>query len=256
MEKQVALVTGASRGIGFGTALALANEGFSVALNASSGSEKLQASVDRLQKIGCHAIAVPFDVSEIGNHDHHLAHVEEELGCLTTLVNNAGVSVLSRGDPLDVEENSWDRCHSVNAKALFFLCQKFARRLAARKKSADLHHSIVNVTSANAVASAETRIEYCASKAAAAMVSKTLAVRLAREGIHVYDVQPGLIETDMTAGVIASYAHRAKAGLTLIPRVGTPDDIGTTIATLASGRLPYVTGQVISADGGLTVQRF
>jgi NAD(P)-dependent dehydrogenase (short-subunit alcohol dehydrogenase family) len=117
-------------------------------------------------------------------------------------------------------------------------------------------HAIVNVTSSNATAVAEPRAEYAVSKAAAAMASKAWAVRLAREGIHVYDVQPGLIATDMTAAVIDTYRARAEAGLTLLPRVGTPEEMGTIIATLASGRLPYTTGQVISADGGLLVPRF
>ena len=114
----------------------------------------------------------------------------------------------------------------------------------------------MNVTSSNAVAVAVPRAEYCASKAAAAMVSKTWAARLGAEEIAVYDVQPGLIATDMTAPVIESYAARAKDGLTLLPRVGTPEEMGTIIATLASGKLPYTTGQAISADAGLLLPRF
>jgi NAD(P)-dependent dehydrogenase (short-subunit alcohol dehydrogenase family) len=117
-------------------------------------------------------------------------------------------------------------------------------------------HSIVNVTSSNAVAVAVHRTEYCASKAAAAMASKALAVRLGPENIAVYDVQPGLIATDMTASVIETYRKRAEEGLTLLPRVGEPQEMGTIIATLASGRLPYTTGQVISADAGMLVSRF
>ena len=114
----------------------------------------------------------------------------------------------------------------------------------------------MNVSSSNAVAVAEPRAEYAASKAAAAMISKTWAVRLGREGIAVYDVQPGLIATDMTASVIEKYSEHAANGLTLIPRVGEPEEIGTIIASLASGKLPYTTGQIISADGGLLVPRY
>ena len=141
-------------------------------------------------------------------------------------------------------------------KAMFFLTQAFAKRVLSRARNPDQFHAIVNVTSSNAVAVAEPRAEYAASKAAAAMVSKTWAVRLGREGIAVYDVQPGLIATDMTAPVIAQYETRAKAGLTLFPRVGQPEDMGAIIAALASGKLPYTTGQTISADGGLLVPRF
>jgi NAD(P)-dependent dehydrogenase (short-subunit alcohol dehydrogenase family) len=171
-------------------------------------------------------------------------------------VNNAGVGVLQRGDLLDVSEASWDRCLAVNSKAVFFISQAFARRLLARERPADVFHSIVNVTSSNAVAVAVQRSEYCASKAAAAMVSKALAVRLGPENIAVYDVQPGLIATDMTAPVIEMYRKRAEEGLTLMPRIGQPEEMGAIIATLAAGRLPYTTGQTISADAGMLVPRF
>jgi 3-oxoacyl-[acyl-carrier protein] reductase len=252
--KQVALVTGAARGIGLGAALALAREGFDVAINSLTEDAELSDAVAQVKALGARAIGVPFDVADLTAHTGALAHIEAALGPLTSLVNNAGVGVMSRGDPLDVTEASYDRCLSVNTKAMFFLTQAFARQIIGRDRS--LFHSVVNVTSANATAVAEPRAEYVVSKAAAAMVSKAWAVRLAREGIHVYDVQPGLIATDMTAPVIDAYRQRAEAGLTLLPRVGTPEEIGRIIASLASGRLPYTTGQVISADGGLLVPRF
>ena len=100
------------------------------------------------------------------------------------------------------------------------------------------------------------RAEYCASKAAAAMISKTFAVRLGKDNIHVYDVQPGLIDTQMTQAVIQQYEQRAKEGLTILPRIGTPEDMGKIIASLASGQLPYTTGQTISADAGMLISRF
>lgn len=256
MGRQVALVTGSSRGIGLGAACALAREGFAVALNGPADDAELAAALESVRALGAEAAAVPFDVTDLADHDAALARAEAALGPLTTLVNNAGVGVLKRGDPLEVSEESWDRCLAVNAKAMFFLTQAFAKRLLARERDPGLFHAIVNVTSANAVAVAVPRAEYCASKAAAAMVSKTWAVRLGREGIAVYDVQPGLIATEMTAPVIDSYAQRAREGLTLFPRVGTPEDMGAIIAALASGKLPYTTGQAISADAGMLVPRF
>jgi 3-oxoacyl-[acyl-carrier protein] reductase len=252
----VALVTGSSRGIGLATAEALAREGFSIALNGPVADDELSRAVDRITAIGVPVVAAPFDVSDIARHDSELARIEAALGPLTTLVNNAGVGVLSRGDLLDVTEASWDRCLTINTKAMFFLSQAFARRLLSRPRPAAQFHSIVNVTSSNAVAVAVQRSEYCASKAAAAMVSKTLAVRLGPENIAVYDVQPGLIATDMTAPVIEMYRKRAEEGLTLFPRVGQPEDMGAIIASLASGKLPYTTGQAISADAGMLVPRF
>ena len=256
MNHQVALVTGSSRGIGLAIAIALAKAGIAVAINGSRESSQLQNAKSSIEKMGVKCIAIPFDVSEYIEHDNHLDAVEASLGPITTLVNNAGISVLNRGDLLDVSEASWDRCLAVNAKALFFLSQKTARRMIKIKHDKSIGCSIINITSSNAVAVAETRAEYCASKAAAAMVSKAFAVRLGREGIPVYDVQPGLISTDMTAPVIDSYASRAKEGLTLIPRVGEAEEIGTIVASLATGKLPYTTGQAISADGGMLISRF
>lgn len=253
--RPVALVTGSSRGIGLAAAEALAREGFAVALNGPADDGELSSAVARIAALGVPAVAAPFDVTKIDRHDAALADIEARLGPLTTLVNNAGVGVLKRGDMMEVTEESWDRCFDVNAKAMFFLSQAFGRRLLSRKRP-PLFHAIVNITSSNAVAVAEQRSEYCASKAAAAMVSKTLAVRLGREEIAVYDVQPGLIATEMTAPVIDAYRERAEQGLTLFPRIGLPGDIGTLIASLASGRLPYTTGLSIPADAGMLVPRF
>lgn len=252
----VALVTGASRGIGLAAAEALIDQGFAVAVNGIADDQELRDAVARLRDGGGTAMAVPFDVTDIASHADQLARIEAELGPLTTLVNNAGVGVISRGDLLDVSEESWDRCQSVNSKAMFFLSQAFALLLLSHPRSPDQFHAIVNVTSSNANAVAVARSEYCASKAAAAMVSKALAVRLGSENIAVYDVQPGLIATDMTAPVIDQYRARAEEGLTLLPRIGQPQEMGAIIATLASGRLPYTTGQVISADAGMLVPRF
>ncbi|PWJ20882.1 Enoyl-(Acyl carrier protein) reductase [Jannaschia seohaensis] len=183
-------------------------------------------------------MALPFDVAELAAHEAALDQLEAELGPLTTLVNNAGVGVMERGDPLNASEASWDRCLKVNAKALFFLTQAVAKRLIGREGL----RVIVSITSSNASAVAVPRSEYCASKAAAAMATAAWAARLGPEGVQVYDVRPGLIATDMTAPVIAQYEQRAKDGLTLIPRVGQPEEVGEIVATLATGGLPDTTG--------------
>ncbi|OUJ03916.1 3-ketoacyl-ACP reductase [Acetobacter cibinongensis] len=253
---QVALVTGASRGIGLAVAEALAKEGFSLAVNGLNDDEELAAAVRHLSSFGVPVMPLPFDVAKQEYHSDVFAKIENELGPVTTLVNNAGVGVMQRGDMLDVTAESWDRCFVVNAKAVFFLSQAFARYVLARPRVVDAFYAVVTITSSNAVAVATARSEYCASKAAAAMVSKTLAVRLGPENIAVYDVQPGLIATEMTAPVIEQYRKRAADGLTLFPRVGSAVEIGRIVATLARGDLPYTTGQVIAADAGMLVPRF
>ena len=256
MSRRVALVTGPSRGIGLAAAVALAREGFAVAVNGPAADEELSRAAEAVRGEGGDVFAAPFDVTDLAAHDAILGRVEDALGPLTTLINNAGVGVMQRGDPLDVTEASFDRCLAVNTKAAYFLTQAFARRLLGRARDAELFHAVINVTSSNAVAVAEPRSEYCVSKAAAAMGSKAWAVRLGRESIAVYDVQPGLIATEMTAPVIAQYEERARAGLTLIPRIGQASEMGDIIAALAAGRLPYTTGQVISADAGMLVPRY
>lgn len=253
---QAALITGSSRGIGLGAARELAKEGFAIALNAPAEDAEMIEALTEIKALGVPTIAMCFDVADLRAHRSMLDEIEHQIGPLTTLVNNAGVGVMQRGDPLEVTEESYDRCMAVNAKAMFFLSQAFANQLLNRGRDDTLFYSIVNVTSSNAVAVAVPRAEYCASKAAAAMISKTFATRLGDENIHVYDVQPGLIDTQMTAPVIEEYEQRAKDGLTLLPRIGTPGDMGKIIAALASGKLPYTTGQTISADAGMLVPRF
>ena len=257
MSVQAAMVTGASRGIGLSTAVALAKKGFAVAINCLEDNEEADRAIAQIALIGGRCVKIIGDVSDLNAHASMLAEAEAAIGPLTTLVNNAGVSVLERGDLLDVSEASYDRCMAVNAKAHFFLSQAFAKRVVTRERDGDLFHSLIAVTSANASAASIHRGEYCASKAAAAMIAQVFAARLGAEQVAVYDVRPGVIETDMTKNVTESYRQRIRdEGLTLLPRTGKPDDIGETIAMLASGGLPYTTGQVIATDGGMLVSRF
>lgn len=254
--QQVAFITGSARGIGFAIAKALAQKGFAIAINDREDSDELNNAYKALLQMGAKAVKIPLDVTHIAQYDDVLDKIESQLGHITTLVNNAGVSVLHRGDMLEVSEESFDRCMNINSKAMFFLSQAYAKRVLARKRNKDIFYSIINITSSNARAVALPRTEYAVSKAAAAMISQSFAVRLGSEGIYVYDVQPGLISTEMTKTVIDQYDQRAKDGLTVIPRVGQADEIGAVTANLANGAMPYVTGQVISADGGLLISRY
>jgi NAD(P)-dependent dehydrogenase (short-subunit alcohol dehydrogenase family) len=249
-----ALVTGARRGIGKAIALALAEEGFNVAVADIVDSDELQGVARTIADMGRKAAAVVTDISDITTHAATLDSAEKKIGALTTLVNNAGVSVMHRGDLLDVTTESYDRCLNVNTRGTFFFTQAFARRLLEVKTSA--HRSIINITSANATAVSIARGEYCVSKAGASMTSKLFAARLSNEGIGVYEIQPGFIETDMTAPSKAKYDKLIDDGLTVIKRFGTPEEVARIARTMAAGLLPYTSGQMILADGGLMTVRY
>jgi NAD(P)-dependent dehydrogenase (short-subunit alcohol dehydrogenase family) len=161
-----------------------------------------------------------------------------------------------RGDLLDVGVESFDRCLAVNTRGLFFLLQAFARQLLQAQPLEGIHRSIVVTTSSNAEAVSINRGEYCVSKAAASMVTKLFAARLAPHGIGVYEVRPGIIKTPMTAPSTEKYdAFFANDGAPM-PRWGEAEEVGRCIATLAAGDLPYTVGQAVAVDGGLTLKRF
>ncbi len=247
----VAIVTGAARGIGRAIACALGAHGFDVAACDLAPPEHTAADV---MKAGQRSIALACDVAHIGQHHALLDEVSKRLGAPSILVNNAGVSVTSRGDLLEASPESYDRCQAVNTRGAFFLTQAFARRVLGVKS--DAHRCIITVTSANASAPSIMRGEYCISKAGAAMITKLFAARLSNEGVGVYEIQPGFIETDMTAPSKARYDKLIDDGLTVIKRFGSPEEVARIAVTLAQGLLPYTSGQVIHADGGLLSVRY
>lgn len=249
-----ALITGARRGIGKAIALALADAGFDIAAVDLENGAELAGVAAEIKAKGRKAVALAGDVGQIETHDTLLDAAAKAVGPLTTLVNNAGVSVMSRGDLLDVTAESYDRCLDINTRGTFFLTQAFARRLL--KVASTAHRSIVTVTSANAIAPSIARGEYCISKAGASMMSKLFAARLSNDGIGVYEIQPGFIETDMTAPSKAKYDALIEGGLTVIKRFGRPEEVARIAVTLATGLLPYTTGQVIQADAGLLTVRY
>jgi NAD(P)-dependent dehydrogenase (short-subunit alcohol dehydrogenase family) len=255
-SRPIALITGARRGIGKAIAVGLAQAGFDVAINDLAPSAELDAAVAEALAQGVRAAAVIGDVARLDHHASLLDAAERSLGPLTTLINNAGVSVMNRGDLLEVMSESYDRCQSVNTRGLFFLTQAFAKRLLARPRPVSLHHSIVTVTSANAIGVSVNRGEYCVSKAGASMISKLFAARLSNDGIGVYEIQPGFIETDMTAPSKARYDKLIDDGLTVIKRWGRPEEVARIAVTLATGGLPYTSGQAIAADAGLLTVRY
>jgi len=256
MSGYAALITGSSRGIGKGIALALARAGFAIGINARKHNEEVEGTLAELSDLGVTAAAVVGDVGNIDGHQAMLDTAEAALGPLTTLVNNAGVSVMSRGDLLDVTPESYDRCQTINTRGAFFLTQAWASRVMARERDPALHHAVITVSSANALAASILRGEYCISKAGMSMMAKLFAVRLGGDDIGSYEIQPGLIETDMSAPAQDMYRRRIKEGLTITQRMGLPSDMGSIAASMATGQLAFCTGQSVQADGGLLIQRF
>jgi NAD(P)-dependent dehydrogenase (short-subunit alcohol dehydrogenase family) len=250
----VAIVTGAQQGMGKAIALALAAEGYDVAAVDLQKTPRLDEVVAACATKGVKAFGFACNIGDIAAHTRLLDEVEDALGAVTTLVNNAGVSVKVRGDLLDVTPDSYDHCLNINTRGTFFLTQAFAKRL--RDSVTVCHRSIINITSANASAVSIARGEYCISKAGASMMSKLFAARLSDEDIGVYEVQPGFIDTEMVAPSKAKYDALIEGGLTVIKRFGKPEEVARIVVTLANGLLPYTSGQAIQADGGLLTVRY
>lgn len=256
MSGYAALITGASRGIGKGVALALAEQGFAIAVNALEHDAEVEETLELLKARGVSVVAAIGDIADLSRHEAILETASAGIGDLTTLVNNAGVSVLQRGDLLEVTTESYDRCQTVNARGTFFLTQAWAKRALKRPAPPGLHRSIITISSSNAVAVSIARGEYCVSKSAASMIAKLFAVRLGPHDIGSYEIRPGIIETPMTAVVKDVYERRIAEGLTVVPRMGQPSDIGDMCIALATGKLAFCTGQALQADGGLVIPRF
>jgi NAD(P)-dependent dehydrogenase (short-subunit alcohol dehydrogenase family) len=196
------------------------------------------------------------DVGRLEDHDRVLDAAAGVCGRIDLLVNNAGVAPLARRDILETEPASYDRLLAINARGPFFLTQNAARRMIAQKpRPGGPPPAIVFITSVSAAVSSTSRPEYCVSKAALSMTSTLFADALAAKGIGVYEVRPGIIATDMTAGVRAKYDKLIGAGLVPQGRWGRPEDVGRAVAALARGDLAFSTGAVVEVSGGLDIRR-
>jgi 3-oxoacyl-[acyl-carrier protein] reductase len=254
--RKVALVTGGSRGIGFGVARALAGSGFDVAINGRREESDIADALAELKSLGAGVLYCKADVASLPDHAKLLGAVRERFGRLDVLVNNAGVAPEVRADVLEATPESFDRVIGINLRGPYFLTQAAARWMVEqRQKDTGFRGCIVNVSSVSATAASVNRGDYCISKAGIAMATKLWAARLAEFGIDVYEVRPGVIATDMTAGVKEKYDALIAGGLTVEKRWGTPGDVGRAVAALARGEIPYATGQVLNIDGGMSIQR-
>ncbi len=255
-SRRVALLTGGTRGIGLGIARCLASAGFDLALCGRRPAKEIESVLAELNGKSCDAAYFRADISEPDERVRLLEEVRERFGQLHVLVNNAGVAPRERNDLLDATEESFDWVLRVNLRGPYFLTQGAARWMIEQKRSdTDFEGCVIFVSSVSATVASTNRGEYCISKAGVAMAAQLWAVRLSEFGIPVFEIRPGIIATDMTAGVRSKYDRMIEDGLLLQARWGTPDDVGKAVRALATGEFPYSTGQVIMIDGGMLVDR-
>ena len=256
MGKAVALITGASRGIGKGIAIELASHGYDIAGVATGLTSGIQDTKREVEALDQRFLAISADIGKLDEHGRITDEVVAAFGRIDVLVNNAGVAPAVRLDILETSDESFDRLIHINLRGPFFLTQRVAAQMIQQVKAGTAYApKIIFVTSISSTAASPDRAEYCISKAGLSMAAQTYAVRLAEYGINVYDVRPGVMATDMTAAVKQKYDDLIAEGLLLTPRWGTPKDIGKAVLALAEGYFDYSTGAVIEIGGGFGVQR-
>jgi len=254
--KQVALITGGSRGIGLGIARALAQKGFDLIINGMRPQSAVSDVLEELKVLGSKVAYCPGNISDRNTHTALLETAKKTFGGLHVLINNAGIAPPRRKDILVGTEASFDLVLETNLKGPYFLTQKVSRWMIEQKEThPNSFYTIINISSISATVASVNRPEYCISKAGLSMATKLWAARLGEYEIPVYEIQPGIILTDMTAGVTQKYDALFANGLTLQKRWGTAEDVGRVAAAMADHQLPYATGQVVKVDGGLTIQR-
>ncbi len=251
-----ALITGGSRGIGLGIVENLISNNFQVAINGVRSEQEIAPLLAKFNHSEKKAIYCQGNISIAADRQKIVQEVMDNFGPIQVLVNNAGVAPKNRKDLLEIEEGDYDFVMDINLKGTFFLSQLVAKQMIQEKnRNNEFNASIINISSISSQVASISRAEYCISKSGMSMLTKLLAVKMSEVDIPVYEVQPGVIATDMTSSVLNKYQQLIENGLTLEKRLGKPDDIGKIVNALASGQLPYATGQVITADGGLMIGR-
>lgn len=253
VEQKVALVTGGSRGIGRATCIELARCGYTVVINFNENLSAAETTRQHIENLGGVAETCQADVSARSHRDLLVEFTMERHGRIDLLVNNAGIAPSVRKDILETEEKSFDAILRTNLRAPYFLTQRVARQMIELIQSKTIERAdIVNISSLRSYTAAKNYGEYCISKAGVSMMTKLFAVRLAEYGINVYEISPGIIETDMTseASVRKHYNAKLADGMSPINRWGKPEEVALAIAAIAKGHFPYSTGSVFHVDGG------
>lgn len=254
-QRKVALVTGGAQGIGFGVSCELAKAGFELVLCGRKSVEAVAEPIAKLEELGAKVTYISCDISSDAQRKNLINEIEQKIGRLDCLVNNAGVAPRVRADMLEADEDSFDFIMDINLKGAYFITQAAANYMAKQKKAdAGFSGTIIFVTSCSATVASVNRGDYCLSKAGLSMAAKLYAARMAEYDVSVFEIRPGVIKTDMTSGVTGKYDKLLEDGLALQKRWGMPEDIGKVAAAMASGMLPYATGSVVNVDGGMTVQ--
>lgn len=254
---KTALVTGGTRGIGFGIALKLADEGWNLVINGVRPEASIQETLNALRSSG---VEVAYARGDIGSAEGRSSILQVARsfaeGAIQLLVNNAGIGSPGRLDVFETTEENYDLVMGTNLKGAFFLSQAIARDMAeAKRADKSFWGCIVTISSISSTVASTNRAEYCIAKAGLSMMSQVFAARMGQYDIPVYEVRPGVIKTDMTAGVAEKYDRLIEEGMNITERWGYPEDVGKAVAALARGDFPYSTGQVILVDGGMTVPR-
>jgi NAD(P)-dependent dehydrogenase (short-subunit alcohol dehydrogenase family) len=250
----VALVTGGSRGLGRGICKHLAESGYAVAINYA-GNEEAARETERLTSRKAATLLCRADVAVAGERERMVDEVLARFGRIDVLVNNAGITSVGRRDILEATEESWDRVLAVNLKGPYFLTQRVAREML-RRLPVLVTPAVVNISSLSSYSASTNRGDYCVSKAGLSMLTQLFALRLAEHGIRVFEIRPGIMDTDMTAAVHPKYTSLIAEGLTPIRRWGTADDVGRAVVALVTGAIPFCTGDVLNVDGGFHLRRF
>lgn len=256
-HKPVAVITGASRGIGRAIAISLASEGFDIAAIARSiDSEGMGILNKEVEKKGVDFFPVGLDISCTGCQKEVVSNILDRYGRIDILVNNAGVAPLQRNDLLEMTEESYDRVLNINLKGPIFFAQKIAKEMIWLKQQiVDYKPLIIFISSVSAALTSTNRSEYCVSKAGLSMASTIFADRLSKEEIKVFEVRPGIIQTDMTVKVKDKYDKMIQEGRIPQNRWGLPEDIGKAVASIARGDWNFSTGMVFEISGGLNIHR-
>lgn len=253
---KVALVTGGSRGIGYGIVKHLAKLGFDIAINGVRPVEDVGDVMESIRALGVDVIYCQGNIAMNEDRQRILRRLKDHYNRLNILVNNAGIAPKERRDVLFATEESFDEVITTNLKGPYFLTQNVANWMIEQKfADKNFEACIINISSISATVASVTRGEYCLSKAGISMATQLFAISLGKFDIPVYEVRPGIISTDMTSGVKEKYDRLIEEGLCVQKRWGHPDDIGKVVGALAMGSFPYSTGQVIMVDGGMTIPR-